>query len=256
MTDWRPKLVQNDQDGLPDLNAAPVQKAEQKGSDPWMYYARRANHPTEPGWIYTKDANSHHRAKYMKVGWVPLDQFGTFIYGQLGNDAIVDTNGNIFDSSRENYRVFFQNGGAAHMPVDQVISYGWHRRPPYRQVTFPQLEGLTIPDFQCLECTHAPFVATAHLRTHLMQTHGYSRTELNVYAQDAGLTWERRVAEHEKASAKVPEAVADLTPTDPVPLTCDVCDWTTPQGKKPIPSLRMHKRKHIESPVLVGEGAS
>lgn len=258
MTQWRPKLIESeDQRGVPDLNPPPMQRKEQKGSDPWMYYARRATHPTEPGWIYPKDANSHHRSKFMKVGWIPLDQFGSFIYGQLGNDQVLDANGNLFDSSRENYRVFFQKGGAPHMPVDQVIAFGWHRRLPYKQVVFPQLEGLDIPEFQCLECTHAPFVATSHLRVHLMQTHGYSRTELNVYAQDAGLTWERRIAQHERAMADPEPTVADMTPAGPVPLTCDQCDFTTPEGKNPGISLSAHKRKkHVESPALVVAGAS
>lgn len=260
MTQWKPKLIQDEQSGIPDLFPTETPAEGPRGSDPWMYYARRATHPTEPGWIFPRETTPNYRAKYMKAGWVPLDQFGTFVYGLWGNIAVQDVAGVHFDSSRENYRVFFQKNGAEHMPVDQVIAFGWHLDPPYKQITFPQLEGLEIPVFQCLDCNHAPFAASAHLRIHLLSTHNYSRTELNVYAEEAGLTWSRRHGDREIApeAPVLPMPAIDLTPTTPTAMSCSECDFVTKSSsKRPKSSLRMHMRTHASpEPELVAVGVS
>ena len=257
MTQWKPTLVEDTARGIPKLNPTPLDEVATRGSDPWMYYARRDTHPSQPGWIYCKPSTPNDRAKFVRVGWVPLDQYGSFIYGQRGNTEVKDANGVMFGSSDENYRVFFQKGGAPVMPVDQVIAYGWHRQAPYANddgtpMDFPQLAGLDIPEYQCLECNHAPYVATAHLRTHLLQTHQYSRIELNSYAQDSGVTWERRPNQHETPSTPAAAPAPTLTHVALLRLCCDECDFQTPaDSKRPSQSLRMHQRKHA-SPVLAG----
>ena len=98
-----------------------------------------------------------------------------------------------------------------------------------------------------MECDHAPFAATTHLRIHL-------RTELNVYAQDASLTWERRRGQHEVQAKPVEPPVVNLTPTVEPPLRCDECSYTTnPAKKQPAQALRMHKRTHVSpEPVAAG----
>jgi|TARA_R110000824_G_scaffold10817_6_gene47363 hypothetical protein len=269
MTQWKPQYVPAaEQSGVPDLNPPPMETEGVRGSDPHIYMARRRSHPTQPGWIIPRDSTANQQAKYIKAGWEPLEQYGSFVYGQFGNDAVKDVNGVHFDSSKENYKVFFQRGGAPAMPVDQVIAYGWHLRPPYKGVVFPQLEGLNIPSFQCEECDHAPFVATTHLKIHLESTHNYTRMELTAYAKDIGISWERRVEEHEKPNLEKAEPFSslgeitgpELNEEKPVSeiLSCDECDYqTNADHSRPSQALAMHQRKHASpAPELVVAGVS
>ncbi len=267
MTQWKPKFVPaTEQRGLPDLNPPPLEVEGGGGTVPHIYYARRDTHPTQPGWIINRDSHPIQQAKYIKGGWTPREEFGSFVYGMFGNDQVKDANGVLFDSAKEPYRVFFQRGGAEHMPVDQVIAYGWHITPPYKGVKFPQVDNLDIPRFQCAECPHRPFVASIHLKTHLESTHKYTRMELIQYANDEDISWERRIEHHEQVAAAEaePETFPDLNLSDdPVletetVLSCDDCDYTTPaDSKQHKTALRMHRRIHASpEPEPVAAGVS
>ena len=241
---WQAPIPQNEgAGGIPTLNPSALD-VEKDPSDPSMYYRRRSDHPTQSNWIIMKSAQPANRAKFMKVGWVPLDEYGTFIHAQRSTDA----NGVAFDATREKWRVIFQRDGAKAFPLDQVIAYRWHARPPYKEVVFPQLEGVSVPQFDCPQCSWS-HVEASYLKTHLEVAHAYTRTEIVAYSKDSGIVFERRTAKPEEVKAPV---VLEMTSEPPSTLRCDQCDYETKtESKRPEQALRMHKRTH-KLPALVG----
>lgn len=114
------------------------------------------------GWIAAADDGGLELPKKMRMGYVPLDQ-----YGRYGNNPYY---------AAHPFEPLFQAGGASEMPVDQVIANGFHLWPPAvptcgkhvgmaghlahsnncwnhsKVVEFPQLEGVDVPGPQ--ECEY------------------------------------------------------------------------------------------------------
>lgn len=150
-------------------------------------YYRKAN-----GWISIGSLTPANRDHYEQKGFTYLVRYGQFrndgdITGR-GSATEKDARGAPWNPVLEPWRMFFQKGGAKEFPVEQIIAYHWHLRPPYREVTFPQLKGIAITDYFCPECDKGifsaltPAEAAQSLRTHLTtgidRTHSYTAQDL------------------------------------------------------------------------------
>ena len=244
-TQWQAPIEQKAAAPVPTMNPSELD-AKEVPTDPSMYYRARADHPSMPGWILMKQAAPQNRARFVQYGWTPLDEFGTFIHAQKSKDA----NGVKFNSTNHgNWRVLFQRGGASMFPVDQIVAYGWHLRPPFKEAVFPQMADVEVPEFLCPQCSKSYPDAT-YLKTHLVSRHDYTRMEIVAYAKDSGITFERHGAR--PAPEPVPK-VLDMTTPPAERLSCDQCGFVTKEdSKRPKQSLSTHQRmSHNELPVQV-----
>jgi hypothetical protein len=95
-------------------------------------------HP-ENGYIVTAATWPIEWKEHEKKGFRPLREYGEF------SRMIYDVNNRpICDPFAEPYRVLFARGGAKEFPIQQIVEFHWHRRPPYEDVYFPQLDDVAI----------------------------------------------------------------------------------------------------------------
>jgi hypothetical protein len=226
----------------------------------FFLYWRKPN-----GWIVSAPGWPQEYAKRIRARWEALPQYGTFIPGQKATDA----RGVTFNPHREPWRVIFQHNGADAFPLEQVIAYNWHLNPPYKEVVFPQLEGVTVDIFDCPECNAQPFHEAEHLAQHLRIRHEYSRLDLKIYGEEASIEFVRgrRKKVKERSLETLPSA-GDLTPTEvEYGEPCDVegCDRgdgkpyaPRADSKNPQSAMRLHKwRAHsVKGNLVTSEGVS
>lgn len=81
------------------------------------------------------------RMEYESMGFTPLDKYGTFRATAVG-----------WSPMREPFRQLIALGGEVEFTAEQIIDNGWHRKPPYDGIVFPQLEGVETHDVQCAVC--------------------------------------------------------------------------------------------------------
>lgn len=153
-------------------------------------YFRKRN-----GWISTGPTSTGNLQDFRDMGYDFLSQYGQF---KNVDDTTHerDINGVGWNSFQEPWRLLFQRGGAKEFPISQIIAYHWHIKPPYREVKFPQLEGVEIHDYFCPECDTGVFSSTNDaeavrmLRQHLMSkindSHAYRVEDF----QKLGEEWE------------------------------------------------------------------
>lgn len=211
------------------------------------------------GWIVVASTTPANRGHYEYKDFTFLPRYGEFAQGTGGGDAKErDDRGVLWNPADEPWRLIFQRSGAKEFPVEQIIAYRWHIRPPYREVKFPQLEGVNITDLPCPECSNVfssinPREAAQFLRVHLTSkingSHEYTPTDLRELAKEWGIDMETR-----RTNVAVPPA-ATLEPEDAVPVMepadeaknpeyqC-VCGWAPPiTSKNAAGALRFHQRK-------------
>lgn len=196
------------------------------------------------GWIVTHGAWPTAQSDMAFKGYVFLQQFGTWLMPGPGPNSIVtDRRGVRFNPSEEPWRLIFQHPeGAAAFPVEQVIAYRWHIRPPYREVRFPQVEGITIYDLFCPECEKGIFSAPneqdaasllrQHLTSRFDEAHSYRPEDLRALGQEIGIDFfaERRVRRRpvrvDGASLEPPPEIPAMEATVNV-LRCKDCGYET-----------------------------
>lgn len=149
------------------------------------------------GWIVVQSTTPANRSATEYKGGRFLPQFGEFANGTSGGKAQErDDRGYPWNPADEPWRLIFQRKGASEFPVDQVLAYHWHLTPPYREVEFPQLDGLEVTDYFCPECDKGifsslePLEAAAMLRTHLtsgLERHEYRPEDLRVLGEREGI---------------------------------------------------------------------
>ena len=158
------------------------------------YYRRDDN-----GWIITAPVWPSYRSDMEFKGYVFLPQYGTWVHGTPWGNTNRDDRGIGYNALQEPWRRIFARGGAKEFPVTQIIAYGWHRQPAYREVTFPQIKGVKIYDLPCPECSRVfgsmtEDEAVANLRTHLTSTvdrpHSYSPTDLRELGKELGVNFD------------------------------------------------------------------
>ena len=139
-------LQMPDLDSLPSLFPDVREAAAPPGRGKHGYY-RKTN-----GWIVTGATTASNRSGYEYKGFIFLARYGEFANGQaFGAPKEQDARGVPWNPFMEPWRLIFQKGGAGEFPIDQIVAMGWHLRPPYREVKFPQLAGVNITDFPCPE---------------------------------------------------------------------------------------------------------
>ena len=214
----------------------------------------------------------------MEKGYTRLTQYGTFNPGTAearAKPTSVDDRGVPFNAANAPYMwlMIFQRGGAKEFPVSQIIAFHWHVRPPFKGVTFPQLKGVDITDYQCPECDRGlfsalnPREAAEQLRTHLVsgidRRHTYSPQDIRELGKEWEIPFEsnrvRRgpvlVVAPDLESGGVQAAVME-PPTDVYleEYRCQRCSQWAPlvTNKQPANALRFHQR-HCKGPVNEAE---
>ena len=166
-------------------------------------YFRRAR----DGWIVTHGAWPTAQSDMSFKGYIFLQQFGIFVMPGPGRGSTVtDRRGIPFNPGEEPWRLIFQHPeGAEAFPVEQVIAYRWHIRPPYREVRFPQVESTQIYDLFCPECDKGIFSAEheqdagdmlrQHLTSQFDRPHSYRPEDLRALGKEIDVDFfaERRV---------------------------------------------------------------
>jgi hypothetical protein len=186
---------------------------------------------TAKGWIVVASTTPSNRAGYEFKGFTFLPQYGEFVNGT--NDPRAkqnerDARGVSWNPAVEPWRLIFQKGGVKEFPAEQVIAYRWHVRPPYAEVTFPQLEDINVTTYQCPECNKGlcastnPAEAAEQLKTHLTSgvngRHKYTPRDLKELEKEWGVRFEtsrvsRRPVVVESRSLEQPSSGAPkLTP--------------------------------------------
>lgn len=146
------------------------------------------------GWIVVQSTTPSNRSGTEFKGGRFLPQYGEFINGTSGGAAKAqDDRGMPWNAADEPWRLILQRGGAREFPVEQVLAYRWHIRPPYREVEFPQLEGVEVHDLYCPECDKGIFSSTdrqtavdqlrVHLTSQINLQHSYRPEDLRVLGE-------------------------------------------------------------------------
>lgn len=125
----------------------------------------------DAGWIIVAPAWPSETMRQLDKGMTPLRRYGEFTLNQAQENWRVH---------HESFRRIFQLGGAHEFPVEQIVQFNWHRRPPYRGVTFNQLTGIEIPDFACPVCPNRHFATAENLQSHERVMHSEDRQNNNL----------------------------------------------------------------------------
>ena len=212
------------------------------------------------GWLIAGPGWPQEYTKRIRNGWQHLSQYGSFTPGRQS----VDARGIPFDAAHEGWRVLFQKGGAKEFPLEQIVAHGWHIRPPYREVSFPQLEGVEIEVMDCPECECMPFYMPRDLATHLRIRHDYRRQDIVALGDEAGINfrsqgrpaWMTEGGVLEQAGAEqVTEAEAPPRAQEYV-CGIDGCTWAPTEGtKRPDVALAAHQKNSLKHRVAPDGGA-
>lgn len=220
------------------------------------------------GWIITGNIGTPaNRSHFELKGFTALPQYGTFKPGSGDSQAApneTDVNGAPWNPALEPWRMIFQKGGAKEFPVAQIIAFQWHIRPPYREVTFPQLAGVDVYDIPCPECTRifsstnereSALMLRGHLTTKVDPKHSYTVSDLKKLGEEWEIDFESARTKFVKPQARVDEAQSLTAPPAAPVLTpaeaqlneeyrCDICgEWAPPASNKaPQLLLAGHKR--------------
>lgn len=246
--------------GAPSLFPEPAEVAPPPGRGLHGYYRRGDN-----GWIVVASTTPSNRSDYEYKGFRFLPQYGEFKNGTnelRARQLAADDRGVAWNPAIEPWRLIFQRRGAGEFPVEQIIAYRWHLRPPYKEVTFPQIDGVDITTYPCPECEKGIFSSTndkeaaQQLRTHLTsgvnQRHNYTATDLRELGKELAIDFDsarvgrvQAVKEQMGVPASMePDEVPELTPA-PVPEEPCECGWEStakePHRRK---SIAMHENLH------------
>lgn len=210
---------------IPSLYPELVETVTPPGKGQHGYYKRGDN-----GWIITAPAWPTFRNDLEFKGCHFLDRYGTFLYDMPGNRTVFDVNGRNYSPVTEPWRAIFQKGGVREFPLEQIIAYRWHLRPPYREVKFPQLEGVRIYDLYCPECEKGIFssereqeaieMLRVHLTSRINDQHTYRPEDLRALGEEYEIDFfaPRRGRRPVKTAAVLEEepepSAPDLSPSE------------------------------------------
>ena len=198
------------------------------------YYRRNSD-----GKIVTAPVWPGFRADMEFKGFTHLPQYGVWTVSGPGQKTnVVDLRGRAFNPIEEPWRLILQHqGGVSAFPAWQVIGYRWHIRPPYREVTFPQLDGVEVYDYFCPECDTGIFSATdqqdaveqlrIHVTSRTNDQHSYRPEDLRALGEELGIDFfaprRRRNARQPEREPEQPEAPEMTTNTTAAMKPCPVC---------------------------------
>ena len=143
------------------------------------------------GWICVGPALETAQSQFwLKRGREPLEQYSYTdrVSSKTGKRETIENSAD--NLARERFYWFFKNGGAKEFPVEQIVAYNWHVKPPYgmSKEIFPQLEEYVLPDpLWCPLCPpSAPTKnSPAQLVQHGMIGHGLQLREAKALLENA-----------------------------------------------------------------------
>ena len=238
-------------DALPSLYPELEERQTPPGKNQYGYYRRKRD-----GWIMMAPVWPTFRQDMEFKGLEYLNVLGTFVH-DTGDKVQRDLNGRNFSVAKEPWRLIFQHPkGTALFPLSQIIAYRWHIRPPYREVKFPQVEGVKIYDLFCPECEKGIFSSDREqdaidmLRTHLTSrfndAHAYRPEDLKTLGAEYGIDFfaprrGRNSVRRDAQSEEAPSTAPDLTPSEELRCECGF------EAKSTF-GLQTHQRSHKAEP--------
>ena len=196
-----------------------------------IYYRKPITGGDEDGWIVWGDSESGTKLRDRAIlGFTPLFKYG-IITCYLDSELKQPDPASVWGP------ILRHPDGPAEFPVDQVVTYRWHTDPPIPGLQFPQLSGMKITQYQCPECSRAPFgelkrdgevvlSAIKGLGSHLTIMHKWDRLALLRWGDRVGIDFDsidaRKVIPYEYEEKKEVENVKVETKTAEV--TCNSCD--------------------------------
>lgn len=222
-----------------------------------MYYRKSGG--LEDGWIVWGDTESGTKLRDRTIlGFQLLHKYGV-ITGFLDKAQEEPDPASVWGP------ILRHPDGPSEFPVDQIVAYRWHTDPPVKGVRFPQLQGMKITQYQCPECSRAPFAelkrgdevilsAIQSLGNHLAIMHKWDRLALLRWGDRVGIDFDsvdaRKVIpyDYEEVGPEIENVVVETkTSTD-----CPKCDWKQKANvKKPTFALRAHLQAAHPEPVAV-----
>ena len=231
-------------------------------------------HP-QRGWIITGNATWSNVQHFTEKHYERMTRYGTFIIDTADPRAkpkAIDTRGVPWNSALEPWKQILQMGGAKEFPVSQIIAMHWDIRPPYRGVTFPQLRGAEVTNYQCPECSRGPFsgltsraaaeLLRQHLTSRIDNRHEYRPEDIREVGRALGIDFYTRNLSRDALTYTKAEPEPDDEPVDleepggiyNEAFRCERCSQWAPlvTNKQPRNALRFHQR-HCKGPVAQPE---
>lgn len=154
-------------------------------------YWRRGPNENSPGWIIVGPGPETAQARrWQDGGREPLVELSLTdrTSPKTGRRERIDYNTD--NIARSRFYWFFKNGGAVEFPVDQIVAFKWHIKPPYGMSSevFPQLKEYEIPDpWWCPMCPPQvlPKNSAQQLLQHIIIGHSLPLNEAKPLLADA-----------------------------------------------------------------------
>ena len=195
-----------------------------------IYYRKPITGSDEDGWIVWGDSESGTKLRDRAIlGFTPLFKYG-IITCYLDSELKQPDPASVWGP------ILRHPDGPAEFPVSQIVTYRWHTDPPIPGLRFSQLSGMQITQYQCPECSRAPFgelkrgdevvlSAIKGLGSHLTIMHKWDRLALLRWGDRVGIDFDsidaRKVIPYEYEEKKEVENVKVETKTAEV--TCNSC---------------------------------
>lgn len=122
----------------------PDSSGVQPGSRGLKYWRRK------DGWIVRNQAAPTESERNRRKGMVSLDDYGEFF--EFNKDEPLGRGKKVWYPRLEPYRRILLNDGAKEFCIEQIVESGWHVKPPYKGVSFPQMDGVKVYDEKCGVC--------------------------------------------------------------------------------------------------------
>ena len=197
-----------------------------------------------------------------RMGWEPLIEysFTDRVSDKTGQRDTIELTADRL-STPDKFYWFFVNGGAPLFPIDQIVAYHWHLKPPFGlpKSVFPQLLEWDVPEpYYCPACSpgmpakNSPQEVVQHLmvqhQMNLQQVRGLQETTDDFRAKAVGSAG---LAIRRKAQAIEKQAVAagvhpTLQPSPDLPqprlIICDLCGERFDDGLAKARHMKVHKQ--------------
>jgi hypothetical protein len=196
-----------------------------------------------------------------RYGWEPLIQysFTDRVSDKTGQRDTIELTADRLGTPDKFYW-FFVNGGAPLFPIDQIVAYHWHIKPPFGlpKTVFPQLDEYDVPEpHYCPACAPGSPIKNSpeEVVKHLMVQHQMNlqqvrelQTATGSFRDQpigaAGLAIRRKAQGIEKqavAAGVVPTATPSTDLPKPRLIICDQCGDRFDDG---LAKARHMKKEH------------
>lgn len=231
--------------GVRNINDIYWKRSEKEVNPGWLLVGPSAVPDGQTGRPMTAQAES-----WMRKGRTPLIEYSYTdeLSPVTGKRETIETNKNRLNTEWRWYWLF-KNGGAHLFPIDQIVTYHWHIKPPYglAKDAFPQLREWEVPEPRwCTACAgdRPPKNSDEELVTHGMVHHRMTEPmarDLLKFAShppvgSMGLQIRRKADANEQAMEKAGIAPLDMpSPEEVVQGTRHICNFCGREFPKGLP---------------------